>query len=148
MIKVYLKWLKEREIIHRDEEREKFQEHDLREKKRENMTRKLGQEKIDYEDKKIRDRTEKKIAMEEKSALRREEERRKTEEALQAKRIAAELEKAKMDQDTAAIKAKAEAEAAAAIGHSPSSTVIRRYSRGRERLARRAVAGIGSRETA
>lgn len=41
-----------------------------------------------------------------------------------------------------------EAEAAAAIGHTPNSTVIRRYSRGRERLARKAVAGIGSRETA
>lgn len=39
-----------------------------------------------------------------------------------------------------------EAEAAAAIGHSPNSTVIRRYSRGREKLARRAAAGIGSRE--
>jgi SpoVK/Ycf46/Vps4 family AAA+-type ATPase len=104
------KWLKEREVIHRDEEREKLVEQDVREKKRENMTRKLGQEKIDYEDTKIRDRTAKKIAMEETSALRREEERRKTEEALQAKRIAADLEKAKMDQDTAAIKAKAEAE--------------------------------------
>ncbi len=39
-----------------------------------------------------------------------------------------------------------EAETAAAIGHTPGSTVVRRYSRGREKLARRAVAGIGSRE--
>merc|ERR1711871_260246 len=40
----------------------------------------------------------------------REEERRKTEEALQEQRIKADLKKAQMEQDTAAIKAKAEAE--------------------------------------
>ena len=41
-----------------------------------------------------------------------------------------------------------EAEAAAAIGHTPNSTVIRRYSRGREKLARRGVERIGARESA
>ena len=39
-----------------------------------------------------------------------------------------------------------EVEAAAMLGHTPSSTVVRRYSRDRTRLARRAAAGIGSRE--
>jgi integrase len=41
-----------------------------------------------------------------------------------------------------------EAEAAAAIGHTPNSTVIRRYSRGREKLARRGADRIGARESA
>ena len=67
-------------------------------------------EKVDYEDAKIRERTKDRLTLEEKSALRREEERRKTEEALQEQRIKADLKKAQMEQDTAAIKAKAEAE--------------------------------------
>ncbi len=39
-----------------------------------------------------------------------------------------------------------EVEAAAMLGHTPNSMVVRRYSRDRTRLARRAAAGIGSRE--
>lgn len=39
-----------------------------------------------------------------------------------------------------------EAEAAAMLGHTPDSTVIRRYSRDRTRLARRAANAIGARE--
>ena len=39
-----------------------------------------------------------------------------------------------------------ETEVAAMLGHTPNSTVVRRYSRDRTRLARRAASGIGSRE--
>ena len=104
------KWEKEREILHGEEEKEKLKERDIREKKRENRSRTIAKEKVDYEDTKIRDRMKDRLTLEEKSALRREEERRKTEEALQEQRIKADLKKAQMEQDTAAITAKAEAE--------------------------------------
>ena len=104
------KWEKERQVLHAEEEREKLKERDIREKLRDNRSRTIAMEKVDYEDAKIRERTKDRLTLEEKSALRREEERRKTEEALQEQRIKADLKKAQMEQDTAAIKAKAEAE--------------------------------------
>ncbi len=49
---------------------------------------------------------------------------------------------------TEAIEAGAsEAEAAALLGHTPNSTVVRRYSQDRTALARRAANAIGGRET-
>ena len=104
------KWEVDREKLHAEEQREKKREEELREERRENRTRQLSQETIDYEDEKARSREEKRIELEEISALRKEEEHRKTEEALQANRIKADLEMAQMKQNTAAIKAKAEAE--------------------------------------
>ena len=93
------KWEVEREKLHRDEAREKLLERDKRDLEKENRSRTMAKERIDYE-----------TSMKEASANRLEMKRRETEEALIRQRAAAELEKANVEIEVAIAKAKAEAE--------------------------------------